>query len=293
MFIKTKSAEAFCFNFKSIDRSKETVLLIAGAGMDHRIAKNVELDTEVFNPIISIDLPGHGNSPPKEILSIESYGNFIYEAIRELNLKSFHICGHSMGGLIALSVASKNLPEQKSTFLINCLYPLFVGSALLENSIRNLDAATEFMTKNGVYKIPTQNTKSKSFGVLGSSFYKKNNGLVNSPYGSKRVKNNPDEEVNLFPLKKLFNQASKKIMSVDLNACKKFRMRNAELKKIKNLVLLAGDKDKLAPLDKIVEMETLFKACEIKKMENVGHFPFFEDPKGFSKSLNNILKTYI
>ena len=42
-----------------------------------------------------------------------------------------------------------------------------------------------------------------------------------------------------------------------------------------------------------MKMESLFKACEIKKMENVGHFPFFEDPKGFSKSLNNLLKTYI
>ena len=67
---------------------------------------------------------------------------------------------------------------------------------------------------------------------MGSSFYKKNDGLVNSPYGSKKVENNPDEEVNLFPLKKLFNQVSKKIMFVDLNACKKYRMDTKALKKI-------------------------------------------------------------
>ena len=293
MFIKTKSAEAFCFNLNSIDTSKDTVLFIAGAGMDHRIVKNIEIDKEIFNPIISIDLPGHGSSPPKEISSIESYGDFICEVVSELNLKNFHICGHSMGGLIALNIASKNLSGQKSTFLINCLYPLFVGSLLLEDSIRNLDAATDFMTKYGVHKIPSKSSITKSFGVLGSSFYKKNDGLINSPYGSKKVKKNPDEEVNLFPLKKLFNQVSKKIMFVDLNACKKYRMNTEVLKKIDNLVLLAGEHDKLAPLEKIMEMESLFKECKIKKMENIGHFPFFEDPKGFSKSLNNILKTYI
>ena len=115
-----------------------------------------------------------------------------------------------MGGLIALNIASKNLSEQKSTFLINCLYPLFVGSVLLDDSIRNLDAATEFMTKYGVHKIPSKSIVTKSFGVLGSSFYKKNDGLVNSPWFQK-VKNNPDEEVNLFPLKKLFNQVSKRL----------------------------------------------------------------------------------
>ena len=171
MFIKTKSAEAFCFNLNSIDTSKDTVLFIAGAGMDHRIVKNIEIDKEIFNPIISIDLPGHGSSPPKEIFSIESYGDFICEVVSELNLKNFHICGHSMGGLIALNIASNNLSGQKSTFLINCLYPLFVGSALLDDSIRNLDAATEFMTKYGVHKIPSKSSSTKSFGVLGSSFY--------------------------------------------------------------------------------------------------------------------------
>ena len=82
-------------------------------------------------------------------------------------------------------------------------------------------------------------------------------------------------------------------MFVDLNACKKFRMDKEDLEKIDNLVLLAGEHDQLAPFEKILKMESLFKACEIKKMENVGHFPFFEDPKGFSKSLNNLLKTYI
>ena len=36
--------------------SKDTILFIAGAGMDHRIVKNIEIDKEIFNPIISIDL---------------------------------------------------------------------------------------------------------------------------------------------------------------------------------------------------------------------------------------------
>ena len=156
MQLNLKNHRANIFEKSSYDEKKPSIVFIPGAGMDHRIVRNIEIDKEIFNPIISIDLPGHGHSPPKEISSIESYGDFICEVVSELNLKNFHICGHSMGGLIALNVASKNLSEQKSTFLINCLYPLFVGSVLLDDSIRNLDAATEFMTKYGVHKIPSK-----------------------------------------------------------------------------------------------------------------------------------------
>ena len=46
-------------------------------------------------------------------------------------------------------------------------------------------------------------------------------------------------------------------------------------------------------LAKINEMLLMFGSSKLKKMEGVAHFPFFEDPKGFSKSLNTILKTYI
>ena len=44
---------------------------------------------------------------------------------------------------------------------------------------------------------------------MGSSFYKKTNGKVNSPYGSKEI-NDPDREIALFGFKKTFQSSFKR-----------------------------------------------------------------------------------
>ena len=51
--------------------------------------------------------------------------------------------------------------------------------------------------------------------------------------------------------------------------------------------------DKLVSSKKIDEMISMFGSAELKKMEGVAHFPFFEDPKVLNKTLENIFNTYI
>ena len=67
---------------------------------------------------------------------------------------------------------------------------------------------------------------------MGSSFYKKTDGKIISPYGSKEV-DDPDREIALYGLKKLFNQVSKDILSIDMNACMNYRMDKSDIKSIK------------------------------------------------------------
>ena len=75
------------------DNKKPSIILIHGSGLTHIVWSLHEqyYVSQGYN-VLSIDLPGHGNSPPKEISSIESYGDFICEVVSELNLKNFHIC---------------------------------------------------------------------------------------------------------------------------------------------------------------------------------------------------------
>ena len=292
MFLKTDSGTAYIHNFDSLDSEKEIVLFIPGAGMDHRVADLISPNPNIFNKVLSIDLPGHGGSTPTGAKSIQEYANFISNCIKEIDLSGIHLCGHSMGGLVAMELAASNSKLFKSIALFNCQYPLFVGSALLDGSSRNLDGAADFLTKYGIHKLPEIEKPKKTFGAMGSSFYKKTDGKVISPYGSKEVRD-ADREVALFGLKKLFNQVSKDILSIDMNACMNYRMDDSDIKSIKNINILIGEMDKLVSEKKIDEMISMFGSAQLKKMEGVAHFPFFEDPKVLNKTLEEVFNTYI
>jgi pimeloyl-ACP methyl ester carboxylesterase len=292
MFLKTNSGTAYIHNFDSLDLEKEIVLFIPGAGMDHRVADLISPNPNIFNKVLSVDLPGHGSSTPTGAKSIQEYANFISNCIKEIDLSGIHLCGHSMGGLVAMELAVSNSKIFKSVALSNCQYPLFVGSALLDGSSRNLDGAADFLTKYGIHKLPKIEKPKKTFGSMGSSFYKKTDGKVISPYGSKEV-SDPEREVALFGLKKLFNQVSKDILSIDMNACMNYRMNDSDIKSIKNINILIGEMDKLVSEKKIDEMLSMFGSAQLKKMEGVAHFPFFEDPKVLNSTLEEVFSTYI
>lgn len=292
MFLKTNSGTAYIHNFDSLDPEKEIVLFIPGAGMDHRVADLISPNPKIFNKVLSIDLPGHGGSTPTGAKSIKEYSTFISDCIKEMDISGIHLCGHSMGGLVAMELAASNNKFFKSVTLFNCQYPLFVGSALLDGSSRNLDGAADFLTKYGIHKLPKTKKPKKTFGTMGSSFYKKTDGKVISPYGSKEIEDT-DREVALFGLKKLFNQVSKDILSIDMNACINYRMDDADIKTIKNINILIGEMDKLVSEKKIDEMIAMFGSAHLKKMEGVAHFPFFEDPKILNESLEDIFSIYI
>ena len=292
MFLKTNSGTAYIHNFDSLDSEKEIVLFIPGAGMDHRVADLISPNPKIFNKVLSIDLPGHGGSTPTGAKSIQEYASFISNCIKEIDISGIHLCGHSMGGLVAMDLAASDSKRFKSVALFNCQYPLFVGSALLDGSSRNLDGAADFLTKYGIHKLPKIEKPKKTFGSMGSSFYKKTDGKIMSPYGSKEI-SDPNREVALFDLKKLFNQVSKDILSIDMNACMNYRMDDSDIKSIENINILIGEMDKLVSEKKIDEMITLFGSAQLKKMEGVAHFPFFEDPKVLNNTLEEVFSTYI
>jgi len=292
MHLKTSQGSAYIHNLDLIDKSKENILFVPGAGMDHRVADLFHPNPNIFNKVISVDLPGHGSSLPSDASTIEEYADFISACLKQIDLRNIHLCGHSMGGLVCMSLASSNIKLFKSVSIFNCQYPLFVGSALLDGSSRNLDGAADFLTKYGIHKIPSKEKSKKSFGVMGSSFYKKNNGKVISPYGSKNI-DDPEREVALYDLKKLFNQISKDILAVDMNACMRFRMDDQDLKKLQDINVIIGEMDKLVSPKKIEEMIAMFGSAKLKKMEGVAHFPFFEDPKVLNQTLEEVFNTYI
>ena len=289
MFIQLKNHKAHVFIKNEIDPSKENLIFIPGAGMDHRTISMFNLDTiETDHNIIAFDLPGHGYTSGPLFKDVESHTNFCIELLKEMNIEDPILMGHSWGGLIALDLSTKI--KNKMTICMNITYPFLVGDLLLDYAKGNLDQAVEFLTKYGVYKFPEVEIKSMGFGVKGSGFYGRSKGQIKSPYGTKEVESDPEREIKLYPLKRLFNQTQKEISSIDLKSCNTFRLTDEQINLLDNVKYLFSDKDKLARYN---EDNVILKNLEINKdifiMHETGHFPFFEDPRQLEKVLRNIL----
>tara|TARA_B100001057_G_scaffold459613_1_gene509937 strand:+ start:3379 stop:4248 length:870 start_codon:yes stop_codon:yes gene_type:complete len=289
MFIQLKDHKAHIFTTSEIDKSKKSIFFIPGAGMDHRTTSMFKFGDikEKYN-ILAIDLPGHGYTTGPLLHDVESHTRFCIDVLDKLELKDLIFGGHSWGGLIALDLSTQYKNEM--TLCMNIAYPFLVGDILLDHAKGNLDQAVEFLMKYGIYKMPETEIKTTGFGVKGSGFYGRAKGEIKSPYGTKIVESDPEREIKLYPLKRLFNQTEKEISSIDLKSCTKFRLTESQLNSLHSIKYIFCDKDKLARYNPENE---LFKNSDIESdihiLNECGHFPYFEDPDQLSVILNKIL----
>ena len=290
MYKKSDNSNYYLHNFSSIDYTKDSLLFIPGAGMDHRIVKDINLDSSKFNKTLAIDTPHHGYSTGPKLTSIEQYAEGIEVALDGIDISKFHLCGHSMGGLIALRIAFNKKLKFKSINILNASCPMFVGSALLDDSRKNLDSAMNMLTTYGVSKAPKAKASGPMFGTMGSGFYQKKSDLINTPYGSKKIVDKLDDEVDLYALKKLFNQITKDILNNDLNACKNFAIPDSEISEYEEtLNFILGEKDNLTPVKYAQKFCENLKKSKIIIIEELGHFTFYEDPTKLSEELGKLL----
>tara|TARA_B100000902_G_scaffold110834_1_gene112257 strand:- start:273 stop:1145 length:873 start_codon:yes stop_codon:yes gene_type:complete len=278
MFIQLKNHKVHIFSQSEIDHNKKSILFIPGAGMDHRILSMFKMNSFAndYN-VLAIDLPGHGYTTGPLLYDVESHSEVVKMVLDELKLNHLILSGHSWGGLIALDLSTQY--ENEMTLCMNIAYPFLVGDILLDYAKGNLDQAVEFLMKYGIYKMPETEIKTTGFGVKGSGFYGRSKGEIKSPYGTKTVENDPEREIKLYPLKRLFNQTEKEISSIDLKSCTSFRLKDEQIKGLRNVKYLFCDKDKLARYNPDNE---LFANADHEKdifmLEETGHFPYFEDP---------------
>tara|TARA_B110000003_G_scaffold148887_1_gene149924 strand:+ start:104 stop:832 length:729 start_codon:yes stop_codon:yes gene_type:complete len=147
-----KNSEIYFHNFESIDENKKSILFIAGAGMDHRLVRAIKLPETNFNKPLIVDLPGHGDSKGSSSNSIESYSQFLIEAMDQYDLKNLSLCGHSMGGLVALDMVLKQNFSAHSLILANSIYPTRVADALLAKAKAGNGDAADFIIKYGLHR---------------------------------------------------------------------------------------------------------------------------------------------
>jgi esterase len=72
--------------------------------------------------VICLDLANHGQSPSAPLFTLETLSQDVWETLDSLGVKSFFLLGHSMGGKIAMLMASER-PERVQGLIIVDITP--------------------------------------------------------------------------------------------------------------------------------------------------------------------------
>ena len=133
-----------------IDLGKETIVFLHGSGLSHIVWSLTEqfFSNKNFN-VLSIDLPGHGNSDGPCLDSIEKIADWLEQVFISLNLEKLTLVGHSQGCLEILEYASKYKNRLKKIVFIGGSNKMPVHSDLIDLAKNGDSDAVKLMMKWG------------------------------------------------------------------------------------------------------------------------------------------------
>jgi len=135
---------------QDIDNSKDTLVFLHGSGLSHIVWSLTEqfFFNNKFN-VLSVDLPGHGNSQGPCLDSIEKIADWLEAVFTELNLNNVILIGHSQGCLEALEYSFKYKSRLKKIVFIGGSYRMPVNKDLIDLASNGESDAVKLMMKWG------------------------------------------------------------------------------------------------------------------------------------------------
>ena len=239
-----------------IDKKKPTILLMHGSGLTHIVWSLHEqfYVSQGFN-VLSVDLPGHGNSEGPSLKSIENISDWIKCLIIKLDIEKIIVIGHSQGGLVCIDFASRYPDLTKKIVLVASSYKLPVNQDLIDLAESGDEKAVLLMMK---------------WGYEGSKAFIGGN-----------------------PVKKIVNSVRdiREVLAVDLNACNNYKNGENAIKKINCPTLcIFGDLDKMVPVKVGLKMSEQITNSETKIISDCGHMIIFEKAFEMRKLVKEFIK---
>ena len=232
---------------QGINSSKDTIVFLHGSGLSHIVWSLIEqfFSNKDFN-VLSIDLPGHGNSEGPCLDSIEKITDWLEKVFEKLNLKNLIIIGHSQGCLEALEYSFKYKKRLKKIVLIGGSYRMPVNKDLIDLASNGDSDAVKLMMK-WCYEGP-----------------------------KKFIGGNPVERIIQSP------RDISEILAVDLVACNNYLNGSKAAQKIDcPTMLVFGALDKMVNIENGKKFANLIKDSTIHIIDGCGHMIMIE--KAFEK----------
>ncbi|WP_186577205.1 alpha/beta fold hydrolase [Aquibacillus kalidii] len=113
---------------------RNSIILLHGLGSTGASFDEVATQLSKSFNVFAFDLPGHGKSTcvnTEEFFSMNSLADWVHSVVNHLNIKNFHLVGHSLGGYIGLTYASEY--ESSSLILLDGGY--IRATVLPENTL--------------------------------------------------------------------------------------------------------------------------------------------------------------
>ena len=227
---------------QGIDLGKETIVFLHGSGLSHIVWSLTEqfFSNKNFN-VLSIDLPGHGNSDGPCLDSIEKIADWLEQVFISLNLEKLTLVGHSQGCLEILEYASKYKNRLKKIVFIGGSNKMPVHSDLIDLAKNGDSDAVKLMMK---------------WGYEGSK---------------KFIGGNPVEKIIQSP------RDIREILAVDLVACNNYKNGTDAAKSIEcPSLFIFGSLDKMVNLEAGKKFSNLVKNSTVHVIEGCGHMIMIE-----------------
>ena len=226
-----------------------TLIFVHGAGFDHTIwVMPARYFARHGWRVVALDLPGHGRSQGQALTSIAQMADWLAQVIDAVSPnEQASVVGHSMGSLVAMSLAARHANKVQKLALLGTSAPMPVADVLLNAALDNDQAA-----------IDMTNTWSHSArGSLGSS---QNPGVSNLHTGER-----------------LLQQAGAGVFHTDLAACNGFTADGLAEVKQPTLVII-GDEDKMTPPRAGLAVADQLPHVQQRRLAGCGHSMLSEQP---------------
>ena len=227
---------------QGIDNSKDTIVFLHGSGLSHIVWSLTEqfFSSKNFN-VLSIDLPGHGNSEGPCLNSIEKITDWLEKVFEKLNLKNLILVGHSQGCLEAIEYSFKYKKRLKKMVLMGGSYRMPVNKDLIDLASNGDSDAVKLMMK---------------WGYEGSK---------------KFIGGNPIERIIQSP------RDISEILAVDLIACNNYANGSEAVQSIScPIMLVFGELDKMVNLEAGKKFANLVKNSTTYIIPGCGHMIMIE-----------------
>ena len=227
---------------QGIDAKKETIVFLHGSGLSHIVWSLTEQFFSIKNfNVMSIDLPGHGNSDGPCLDSIEKIADWLEQVFNKLQLKNLILVGHSQGCLEILEYAYKYKSRLKKLVFVGGSNKMPVHPNLIELAQNGESDAVKLMMK---------------WGYEGSK---------------KFIGGNPVEKIIQSP------RDISEILAVDLKACDNY-LNGVEAAKGINFpsILIFGELDKMVDLEAGKKFSNLIKNSTTHVINECGHMIMIE-----------------
>ena len=122
----------------------EPIFLLHGSFASLHTWEPWQQELSPYYQTISLDFPGHGLTGPDSLkrYSTKDYSQLVYGLAQKLNLPKYHLAGNSMGGGVALQLASDHPEQVLSLNLIDA-----VGATAPER--KSADSSAQKKTRSG------------------------------------------------------------------------------------------------------------------------------------------------